>query len=173
MPSADTTALAVISLRESGIGSTKVAAAVSLATQWLESVQLPDGSFDGDASAPGKNSNSTGLAGWALGEAGRTASAARAAAWMRGLQVADPGACATQAPTGAIAYNADDLVSGRASGLGAKTVCLAPGHLPGGARAALGSRRPGALASRHPAPLPRAARSTSSCAVSPPESTAA
>lgn len=121
VPSADTTALAVISLRESGIGSTKVAAAVSLATQWLESVQLSDGSFAGDASAPGKNSNSTGLAGWALGEAGRTASAARAAAWTRGLQAADPGACATQAPTGAIAYNADDLVSGRASGLGAKT----------------------------------------------------
>jgi len=121
VPSADTTALAVISLRESGIGSTRVAAAISLATQWLESVQLPDGSFAGDASAPGKNANSTGLAGWALGEAGRTASAARAAAWTRGLQAADPGACETQAPTGAIAYNAEDLASARTSGLGAKT----------------------------------------------------
>lgn len=121
VPSADTTALVVISLRESGIGSTKVAAAISLATQWLESVQLSDGSFAGDASAPGKNANSTGLAGWALGEAGRTAAAVRAAAWTRGLQAADPGACATQAPTGAIAYNAEDLASGRTSGLGAKT----------------------------------------------------
>ncbi len=121
VPSADTTALVVISLRESGIASTEVAAATSLATQWLESVQLPDGSFGGDATAPGKNANSTGLAGWALGEAGRTTSAARAAAWTRGLQAADPGACATQAPTGAIAYNAEDLASGRTGGLGAKT----------------------------------------------------
>lgn len=120
VPSPDTTALAVISLRESGIGSTRVAAAVSLATQWLESVQLSDGSFAGDSSAPGSNSNSTGLAGWALGEAGRTAAATRAAAWTRGLQAADPGACATQAPTGAIAYNADDLASARTEGLGAK-----------------------------------------------------
>jgi hypothetical protein len=121
VPSADTTALAVIALRESGIGSARVAGAVSLATQWLESVQLSDGSFVGDASSPGRNANSTGLAGWALGEAGRTASATRAAAWTRGLQAADPGACATQAPTGAIAYNAEDLASGRTSGLGAKT----------------------------------------------------
>jgi hypothetical protein len=121
VPSADTTALAVIALRESGIGSVRVAGAVSLATQWLESVQLPDGSFAGDASAPGSNTNSTGLAGWALGEAGRTAAATKAAAWTRGLQAADPGACPTQAPTGAIAYNADDLASGRTGGLGAKT----------------------------------------------------
>ncbi len=119
-PSADTTALAVISLRESGIASTRVAAAVSLATQWLESIQLPDGSFAGDSSAPGSNANSTGLAGTALGQAGRTAAAEKAAGWIRGLQVSDPGACATQAPTGAIAYNADDLASGRTGGLGAK-----------------------------------------------------
>jgi hypothetical protein len=120
VPSADTTAIAVISLRESGLGSARVAGAVSLATQWLESVQLADGSFAGDASAPGSNANSTGLAGWALGEAGRTAAATKAAAWTRGLQAADPGACATQAPTGAIAYNAEDLATGRASGPGAK-----------------------------------------------------
>jgi hypothetical protein len=120
VPSPDTTALAVISLRESGIASTRVAAAVSLATQWLESVQLSDGSFAGDSSAPGSNANSTGLAGWALGEAGRTAAAAKAAGWIRGLQVSDAGACATKAPTGAIAYNADDLASARTAGLGAK-----------------------------------------------------
>lgn len=120
VPSADTTALAVISLRESGIASARVAGAVSLATQWLESVQLPDGSFAGDASAPASNTNSTGLAGWALGEAGRTAAATKAAAWTRGLQAADPGACATQAPTGAIAYDREDLASARTSGLGDK-----------------------------------------------------
>ena len=121
VPSPDTTALAVLSLRESGIGTARVAGAVSLATQWLESVQLPDGSFEGDASAPGSNANSTGLAGWALGEGRRTAAATRAAAWTRGLQAADPGACATQAPTGAIAYDVADLANGRTGGLGART----------------------------------------------------
>lgn len=120
VPSADTTALAVISLRESGLGSARVAGAVSLATQWLESVQQADGSFAGDASTPGSNANSTGLAGWALGLSGRTAAATRAAAWTRGLQAADPGACATQAPTGAIAYDAADLAAARSGGLGTK-----------------------------------------------------
>lgn len=117
VPSADDTALAVISLIESGSDSARVRGAVALATQWLESVQRPNGSFAGDASAPGENSNSTALAGWALGEAGRTASATRAAAWTRGLQAADPGSCATQAPTGAIAYDVADLAAGRSGGI--------------------------------------------------------
>lgn len=120
LPGPDTTALAVISLRESGITSARVAGAVSLATQWLENMQQTDGSFVGDAATPGSNANSTGLAGWALGLAGRTASASRAAGWTRGLQAADPGACATQAPTGAIAYDAADLASARSGGLGTK-----------------------------------------------------
>ncbi|WP_210438331.1 prenyltransferase/squalene oxidase repeat-containing protein [Nocardioides xinjiangensis] len=123
VPSADVTALAVISLRASGIGSTRVAAAVALATQWLESVQKSDGSFEGDASTPGSNANSTGLAGWALGEVGRSTSAARAAVWTRSMQVADAGACASQAPTGAVAYNVADLSAARTDGIaGSSTV---------------------------------------------------
>jgi len=113
----DTTALVVLSLLESGDTSTEVTSAITEATAWLQSVQLANGSFEGDASAPGSNSNSTGLAGWALGDAGRTASAAKAAAWVRSMQVADAGACVSQAPTGAIAYNADDLAAARAAGI--------------------------------------------------------
>ena len=113
----DTTALVVLSLLESGDTSTEVTAAITAATAWLQSVQLANGSFEGDASAPGSNSNSSGLAGWALGDAGRTASAAKAAAWVRSMQVADAGACVSQAPTGAIAYNADDLAAARAAGI--------------------------------------------------------
>jgi hypothetical protein len=116
----DVTALAVISLVESGITSPDVTSAVSDAADWLASVQLADGSFPGDGGAPGANTNSTGLAGWALGEAGRVTAASKAAAWTRGLQVSDAGACASKAPTGAIAYNSDDFASGRAEGVATK-----------------------------------------------------
>lgn len=114
----DTTGIAVLSLLESGNTSPDVTAAIAEATSWLESVQLADGSWGGDSSAPGSNSNSTGLAGWALGRAGREAAASKAAAWVRSMQVADAGACISQAPTGAIAYNSADLAADRASGLG-------------------------------------------------------
>lgn len=114
----DVTALALISLVESGITTPEVTSAIADAADWLESLQLADGSFPGEGGAGGANTNGTGLGGWALGAAGRTTTAARAAAWTRALQVSDAGACATKAPTGAIAYNAADLASGRADGLG-------------------------------------------------------
>ncbi|PKH44321.1 hypothetical protein SAMN05192575_102373 [Nocardioides alpinus] len=116
-PNPDVTALAVISLVESASTAPGVAAAVDKAADWLESIQLADGSLEGDAWTPGSNSNSTGLAGWALGRVGRTASAADAAAWTRGVQAADPGACASKAPTGGIAYNPGDLTEARAEGV--------------------------------------------------------
>ena len=114
----DVTALALISLVESGITTPEVTSAIADAADWLESLQLADGSFPGEGGAEGANTNGTGLGGWALGLAGRTTPAAKAAAWSRALQVSDAGACATKAPTGAIAYNAADFASGRASGLG-------------------------------------------------------
>lgn len=119
-PNPDVTALAVVSLVESGTTSADVATAVTKAADWLESVQKSDGSLEGDAWTPGSNANSTGLAGRALGLAGRTASANEAAAWTRSMQAADAGACAGQAPTGAIAYNATDLAEARAGGITTK-----------------------------------------------------
>ncbi|MCF6377033.1 hypothetical protein L2K70_05420 [Nocardioides KLBMP 9356] len=114
----DVTALVVISLVESGLTTPAVTEAIADAADWLESLQLADGSFPGDGGAAGANTNGTGLGGWALGEAGRSTAAAEAGAWTRALQVSDAGACATQAPTGAIAYNAEDFAAGRANGLG-------------------------------------------------------
>jgi hypothetical protein len=114
----DVTALAVISLVESGITTPEVASAIDDAADWLESLQLVDGSFPGEGGAAGANTNGTGLGGWALGVAGRTTTAGKAAAWTRALQVSDAGACATKAPTGAIAYNGADFASGRADGIG-------------------------------------------------------
>ena len=95
---ADVTALVLISLVESGLTTPQVTAAISDAADWLESLQLANGSFPGEGGAAGANTNGTGLGGWALGEAGRTAAAAEAAAWTRALQVSDAGACATKAP---------------------------------------------------------------------------
>ena len=116
----DVTALVLISLIESGLTTPEVSAAIDDAADWLESSQLTDGSFPGDGGASGANANGTGLAGWALGLAGRSAAAGRAAAWLRGLQVSDAGACVAKAPVGAIALNAADLSSGRKDGLGGK-----------------------------------------------------
>ena len=116
----DVTALVLISLVESGLTSPEATAAVQDAADWLESVQLADGSFPGDGGAEGANTNGTGLAGWALGLAGRTQAAAAAGAWVRARQVADAGACVSRAPNGAIAFNAADYEAARSGGLGAK-----------------------------------------------------
>lgn len=116
----DVTALALISLVRSGLTTPEVAAAIDGAADWLESVQLTDGSFPGDGGATGANTNGTGLAGWALGLAGRQDAASKAAAWVRSLQVADAGACASKAPNGAIAFNATDYDNARLEGVGPK-----------------------------------------------------
>lgn len=116
----DVTALTVISLVESGLATSEVTAAIDDAADWLESVQLTNGSFPGDGGPTGANTNGTGLAGWALGLAGRQDAARRAAAWVRNLQVADAGACASKAPNGAIAFNASDHDDARLEGMGLK-----------------------------------------------------
>ena len=92
------------------------------AVAWLEDTQRADGSFTDTGKAKGiANSNSTGLAGWALGEAG----ASKAAAQGGGLGAQPPGRrrqpvrrqAAPRTP-GAIAY--DDDAYGTAQGFGIK-----------------------------------------------------
>lgn len=61
-----------------------VASAVEKAVSWLKSVQAADGSFTSSEGAA--NSNSTGLAGWALGAAGAEDAAERAAQWLLARQ---------------------------------------------------------------------------------------
>jgi hypothetical protein len=112
----DTTALAVINILETPDAPLTARGAAYLAASWLKSQQAADGSFS--AGALGTNSNTTGLAGWALGEAGQDAAATKAASWLRGLQVADLAPCATtlSADNGAIAYKAADLTTARSAG---------------------------------------------------------
>ena len=114
----DTTSLAVILLADQADDPT-VAAALARAEAWLLAQQHDDGSFGGGTSTEGSNSNSTGLAGWALGVRGHTAEAERAAVWVRGLQAADTAPCTTAltGETGAIAYDAAAFETGRTEGI--------------------------------------------------------
>ena len=114
----DTTSLAVILLADQADDPT-VAAALTKAEAWLLDQQHDDGSFGGGTSTEAANSNSTGLAGWALGVRGHTAEAERAAVWVRGLQAADTAPCTTAltGETGAIAYDAAAFETGRTEGI--------------------------------------------------------
>lgn len=120
--STDVTALAVLNLQ--GLtGDPDVAAAVDAAVGWLGTTQRADGSFGSDGQIAVSNANSTGLAGWALGETGRTAAAERAAIWVRSVQAADPAQCASAlaGATGAIAYGPTELETARRTGITATT----------------------------------------------------
>ncbi len=108
--STDATALAVLALQD--VKGAKAKASVKKAVAWLKDTQLADGSFTDTGKAKGTaNSNSTGLAGWALGEAGVTGAARRAAAFVRFLQVPAPNPCAQRLAkeSGAISYDASAL----------------------------------------------------------------
>ena len=112
----DTTALTVINILETPDASLAARGAAFLAASWLKTQQAADGSFT--AGALGANANTTGLAGWALAEAGHDGAATKAAQWLRGLQVADLAPCATalSADNGAVAYQAADLATARSAG---------------------------------------------------------
>lgn len=119
-PDTDATAIALIQLKASGDTSAEVAAALDRGADWLISTQKANGSLGGGPTTSASNANSTGLAGWALGELGRTAQARKAATWVRALQPVDLGACRSKltAQAGAIAYDSAALKAGRRSGLG-------------------------------------------------------
>jgi hypothetical protein len=119
-PDTDATALAVLALRGQS-DDTDVQAALVKATGWLEDTQNADGSFGGGTSTEAANANSTGLAGWALGERGLTAPAAKAAVWVRSRQAAVAAPCTSKVAPGAIAYDNAALAAGFASGITAAT----------------------------------------------------
>lgn len=116
--SIDTTALAIINILDTPGASTPAKSAAALAATWLAGQQAADGSFS--AGGPeGSNSNSTGLAGWALAKAGHDGAATKAATWLRGLQVADLAPCATTltSENGAILFRPQDGTAARAAGV--------------------------------------------------------
>lgn len=108
--SADTTALVLILLDDYAGEDPLIASALDDAEAWLAGLQKADGSFPGE---DGANSNTTGLAGWALGVRGNDAAAAKAATAVRALQMTGT-ACdgAAVAEAGAVAFTTQSLADG-------------------------------------------------------------
>ncbi len=119
--STDATAHAVLALQD--VKGSKAKAAVKKAVAWLEDTQLGSGAFTDTGKAKGAvNTNSTGLAGWALGETGATDAAGLAAAAVRAQQVvANPCAQKLAKQVGAVAYDFDALTNGQLTGITKKT----------------------------------------------------
>jgi hypothetical protein len=119
--STDATALAVLALQD--VKGARAKKAVKRAVGWLEDTQLGSGGFtDTGKTSTASNTNSTGLAGWALGETGATDAAALAAAAVRAQQVvANPCAQKLAKHVGAIAYDFDTLTDGQGAGITKKT----------------------------------------------------
>lgn len=118
-PSVDVTALAVLALLPQA-DDTDVDAVVDDAVAWLVSQQSEAaGWFTSGDDIPVANANSTGLAGWALGDAGQELPAQKAAAFVRLLQVDEPAPCesALNDDQGAIAYDGAALRAGRRDGI--------------------------------------------------------
>lgn len=91
----DATALAVLNLQSIPRPSRAVEAAIDAAVAWLVQQQHADGSFGGGTATRGSNTNSSGLAGLALGRAGKCDAARDAATWIDKLRLGN----------GAIAYD--------------------------------------------------------------------
>ena len=117
-PDTDATALAMINLQALQSSDPDVIDALADAQAWLLSVQRSDGSFGGGTSTEGPNTNSTGLAAWALSQAGSVEAAEDAARWVRSKQIREVGTCAVLADEdGAIAYDSANLAAGLDEGI--------------------------------------------------------
>jgi len=111
-PDPDATAFAVLALSSLQDAGADVTTARDKAVSWLESQQAADGSF---AAAQPKvaNANTTGMAGWALGTAGDTEAAGKAATWVAQHQLG----CDAGKAAGAIAYDDTSLAQTKAKGI--------------------------------------------------------
>lgn len=118
-PDTDVTALAVLSLIALPHKTSAVRSAISDATVWLKRRQKGNGSFGGGPATESSNSNSTGLAGWAMGEAGACKAAAKSARWVQELQISgDVSGTPLAGEKGAIGYDHDRFAAGEADGIG-------------------------------------------------------
>ena len=117
-PDLDATAFAVRAL--SADDSAQATAAVDSAVAWLGQQQASDGSFGGGSASTTANSNSTGLAGAVLADAGETTAAEKAATWVFQHQAVD---CERfdASDVGAIAYDDASLAAAAKKGITAKT----------------------------------------------------
>jgi hypothetical protein len=118
--STDATALAVIVLHDLAEDDEALAAALDDAVGYLVDEQAEDGSFVGSSELPA-NTNSTGLAGWALRVAGEDAAAEAAAEWVRAHQVPEGCEGGPAEAAGALAYDDAALAAAGEDGLTKKT----------------------------------------------------
>jgi hypothetical protein len=114
----DVTALAVVQLSAAARHNATLRRALKDATGWLKRHQAADGSFGGSGPTAAPNSNSTGVAGWALEIRGRCTAARHAAGWLAKLQVTgDQSGTPLAGERGAIAYDRAALKTARQSGI--------------------------------------------------------
>lgn len=121
-PDVDATALSLLALLKLPTKGKLVRAAIDNATDWLHDAQRRDGSFRSVPDADLSNANSTGLAAWALGEAGACRTATKSARWVRDLQVRGVVKGSPFAgDEGAIAYDRPAFKAGKTDGITRKT----------------------------------------------------
>jgi hypothetical protein len=114
----DVTALAVIELWRFRAQSGALVKSLDVASQWLQRHQADNGSFGGSGPTSAANSNSTGLAGWALGVAGRCVAARQAATWVAQHQVTgDVSGTPLAGERGAIAYDHSAMKAAKSDGI--------------------------------------------------------
>jgi hypothetical protein len=121
-PDTDATALAVLGLLASHREGKAVHRAVTHAVAWLLKHQADNGSFGGGPTTAAANSNSTGLAGWALAVTGHCGAARQAAQWVRDRQV-DGRLSGTPlaGERGAIAYDSAAMKAAQQDGITVNT----------------------------------------------------
>jgi hypothetical protein len=118
----DATSYAVIELWRTSKHNAKLRSALKHAVAWLASQQRRSGAFVGGTSTSTPNTNSTGLAGWALGLSHHCAAAKAAARWVQGYQVGPQSAGSPLAgQRGAIAYDHAALKAGERDGITSQT----------------------------------------------------
>ena len=118
-PDTDVTAISVLMLRSVKPRTKAVRGAITDAVGWLKRRQADHGGFGGGTATEAPNANSTGLAGWALGETGSCRPARKAARWVQRFQVTrDERGTELARQVGAIAYDATAFRQGKQYGIG-------------------------------------------------------
>jgi hypothetical protein len=115
----DATALAVINLVESGDKSAAVTTALAKAGAWLDARQRGSGAFRSAGQGAQINTNTTAVAGYAMGLLKNRDAALKAALWVRRNQPVDKYRCRTALTkdTGAVAFRPDRVTASKTSGI--------------------------------------------------------
>ncbi len=117
-PDTDTTTLTLVLLKALPTKGKRVQRAIKRAKSYLLDAQKDNGSFGQGAANPASNTNSTGLAAWALGDTGACKAAVKAARWVKGFQVRGKVRGTELAgEKGAIAYNKRAMDLGSKEGI--------------------------------------------------------